>query len=188
MKSGDDLITEKSTNNITIEKKTTLEEFKKLADSEPEKLFFESHKIIDNTKLLKFSQNARIGEFIEENNENTVTINSPEEDGEERRRVKVNFRWAGRGCSNSVGICVMIPIGPRRISFEDSKELNFPVIKIKDKIAYITPLTDDNGLTKDGYLPLYLDVSFDNFTLKAGIYKAKFNEITRKFTIPVDLK
>ncbi|MBP6410708.1 MAG: hypothetical protein KA313_06380 [Pseudarcicella sp.] len=150
MKSGDDLITEKSTNNITIEKKTTLEEFKKLADSEPEKLFFESHKIIDNTKLLKFSQNARIGEFIEENNENTVTINSPEEDGEERRRVKVNFRWAGRGCSNSVGICVMIPIGPRRISFEDSKELNFPVIKIKDKIAYITPLTDDNGLTKDG--------------------------------------
>jgi len=60
--------------------------------------------------------------------------------------------------------------------------------KIDNKYI-IVPLTDDNGLTSDGYLPLYDDIAVDeNTIIKAGIYRAYYDSTKKQYEIVTDLK
>ncbi|WP_395090876.1 hypothetical protein ACF3NR_07570 [Vaginella massiliensis] len=87
------------------------------------------------------------------------------------------------GCEFPLGIGVTISIEQSEISM---LETNATIYKVDDKLA-IVPETIDNGLTSDDYLPIYSDVyGNDSLTIKAGNYKAFFDEINDQYTIIVD--
>jgi glycosyltransferase involved in cell wall biosynthesis len=105
-------------------------------------------------------------------------------------RPRFRFFWGGRGCSNPLGACVIIPL----INGEES---NTDFIKLEDK-AVILPKTDDNGLTYDGYFPVYSDLDIpievvnelglSKNKIMAGIYQAYYDSTLNKYTgIVVDL-
>lgn len=51
------------------------------------------------------------------------------------------------------------------------------------------PSTDDNGLTSDGYLPIFEDLYVeDGKVIKAGIYKAFRDEATGTIAVAIDLQ
>ncbi|MDK7375386.1 hypothetical protein QP519_07495 [Weeksella virosa] len=104
-----------------------------------------------------------------------------------QEKIRIRFRWSGlggnAGCEFPLGICVTIGVEQSEISMLDS---NASIYKVDDKLA-IVPETIDNGLTSDNYLPIYSDVYVnDSLTIKAGIYKAFYDEINDQYTIIVD--
>jgi len=159
--------------------KPTLEEFKRSCISSGEKEFFRTNRVKNYSSVYQ--------EFLKSNQ--TRKTNEPEpEDIVARPRVR--FFWGGRGCSNPLGACVIIPL----INGEES---NTDFIKLEDK-AVILPKTDDNGLTYDGYFPVYSDLDIpievvnelglSKNKIMAGIYQAYYDSTLNKYTgIVVDL-
>lgn len=142
----------------------SLKEFAASVASEQEIAFFQNSEIIDNKKSVKKAIFEKI--FLKS----------------EASRIKIKFKWGGSGCVNPIGICIIIPL-------PTSLEENAEFIETDGKFV-VFPLTDDNGITSDGYLPIFEDILIDeNTTIKAGIYTAYFDEQENKYTaIALDLK
>ena len=99
-------------------------------------------------------------------------------------KPKIRFRWfgvgGGSGCTKPLGICKII---------RDSEEANAEAIITGNKYV-IFPNSSDNGITSDGYLPIFEDLNVDeNLTIKNGIYKAYYDYEQGKYTaVALDIK
>lgn len=152
----------------------SLKDFAAFVESEDEKVFFQKHGIIDNTKT---AEKAIFEKSILKS---------------EASGAWITFRWHGSGCVNPLGICIIIPAPwytETKTTNSYESERNASVYMVDGKYV-IFPLTDENGVTKDGYLPIFDDIYVDeNITIKAGIYKAYYDEFEEKYTaIALDLK
>lgn len=139
--------------------KPSLEEFMASVDSDEEKFFFESTPITDHRSIV------------------TDAIN----DGVElMQKPRITFKWHGKGgtggCSKPLGVCLVIPIGKLHANADLMIYNDTYILLFKEGQT-------DNGLTRDGYLPIMKDVYVDeNITIAAGIYKANFNEERREYS------
>ncbi len=163
-----------STSNLDFtlpDTKVSLDEFRFLVESEAEKEFFNRHEVIDNTYVLRTGEDDPI-------------------DPEAKPTVK--FRWGGNGCSNPIGICFIL----REIETEDG-DTQAGLRYTNDKLV-ILPTSSDNGLTTDGYVPVFDEVFIPdhlaqslampfNSTIRPGIYKAEVNDIYPNGAIVVDV-
>jgi hypothetical protein len=152
----------------------TLDEFIQSAETEDEINFFRNHNVIDNREIAmnikdvyKSSTTAKNAMFVES-------------------AAKIKFRWGGTGCVNPIGGCIIIPIGKLvdnvTMKSASEEESNASIIISQGK-CIITANTDDNGLTIDGYFPIYEDLYVDeNTTIKAGIYTANYDAQLVKYT------
>ncbi|HXJ98130.1 MAG TPA: hypothetical protein VNJ50_04740 [Gelidibacter sp.] len=137
-------------NKTTLENRPSLDEFIQNAETEGETIFFKTHEIIDNTKIC---HNAL--------SEIQLKVDKPK-----KPKAKVKFKWGGTGCVNAIGICVIIPL------LHENEDGNAN-ISIYDEKLILTLESEDNGLTSDGFLPIYEDIFVDDSTtIEAGIYKA----------------
>jgi len=144
--------------------KMTLAEFAAFVDTEEERVFFTENKIIDNKEIAKMALLER------ETNPKFLPIS-----------IQVKFRW-WFGCKFPLGICLII-------SFPYADFAPAEYVKLSDHIV-LFPLSEENGLTTDGYLPIGEDIHIDeNTIIKAGIYTAFFDEDLGEYTaIAIDLK
>lgn len=144
--------------------KWSLEEFISKSNGS-DKQFLLNTKITNNLVPLNFKivKSASIGE---------VKPNNPIESVEADLVAwpKIKFRWAGseNGCNTPLGICLIFaaPDIPDPIDASDAK-----VTVIGEKMI-IEPLTSDNGLTSDNYLPIASHIQVnENYMIKPGIYQ-----------------
>jgi len=160
----------KDVQNIEIAGKMSLQEFENSVTTPEEKYFFQHTKITDNSSIAEKL-------FNEKATTNTLAAFP----------IKVKFKW-GKGCVRAIGICVIIPIDKKQAYTQQTNSANAEGYKIDNKYI-IVPLTDDNGLTSDGYLPLYDDIAVDeNTIIKAGIYRAYYDSTKKQYEIVTDLK
>lgn len=139
----------------------SLSQFIKSVDTPEEIDFFKQHKITDNSD---FCKKIMTDSKIQKENTN---------------RPFIKFKWSGSGYTKSIGICLVVP-------FE--VESNAEAIVSGDKCVII-PSTSDNGLTSDGYLPIFEDVALDEERMiSKGIYKATYDKTTKEIAVAVDLK
>lgn len=158
-----DEVVEQQTPIITEKSNMSLNEFISTVESEEEKAFFENHEIIDNRVI------------CEKALKNFSSLKA------EVAKPRIKFKWGGNGCVNPIGICLIIPIGAAEANAEAF---------VQDGKYIVVPSTDDNGITNDGYLPIYEDVYVDeNTTVKAGIYTANYDSQSGKYSaIALDVK
>lgn len=143
----------------------SLSEFRASVESPEEVDFFNSHLPIDHTDIAR--QAVRQHAFQKEST----------------KPAKLRFKWGGSGCVRSFGICLIIPL-----PIADDKEANAQTIDLANKLI-VMPSTDDNGLTSDGYLPIFEDLYVeDGKVIKAGIYKAFRDEATGTIAVAIDLQ
>lgn len=142
--------------------KMTLDEFIQSVETEDERRFFAKHNIIDNRKVA------------------SKVLNSAQLKAQ-KQKPRIKFKWGGSGCVNPIGICIIIPFGVDNPNAE---------VVIADGKYVVFPKTNDNGITSDGYLPIYEDLYIDEATtIKAGIYMANYDEQLGKYTaIALDIK
>lgn len=150
------------TTSFGQDKLLTLDEFIASVETDDERNFFKEHEIVDNRKVANKAIKYKV--------QLKPATSKP----------KVRFRW-GDGCSRPIGICIIIPLG--------ANEANAEVVTVDGKYVII-PKTDDNGITDDGYLPIFEDLYVDETTtIKAGIYTAYYDEQQGKFTaVALDIK
>jgi len=148
-----------------FDKSLSLNDFIETLETKEEKEFFINNKITDNRKD---------GEKVLNSYQKLKSAN-------EVSRAKIKFKWGGSGCSRPLGICIIIPIG--------KLEANADAL-IKDGKYVIIPDNDDNGITTDGYLPIFEDIYVDeNTTIKAGIYTVNYDEEQNKYSaVALDIK
>ena len=152
----------------------TLYEFIQSAETEDEINFFRNHKVIDNREIaMKIKDVYKSSATVERE----MLVESA---------AKIKFTWGGTGCVNPIGGCIIIPIGrlvDNVIMKSSSEEESNASIIISQGKCIITANTDDNGLTIDGYFPIYEDLYVDeNTTIKAGIYTANYDSELGKYT------
>ena len=153
--------------------KLSLEEF--IAKSNgSDKQFLSSTKITKNLlplgfKLSKLASNTEVGpdDPIEPIEADLVAW------------PKVKFRWSGseNGCKTPLGICLIW--GAAEEAEEPSEEeIAEPIDASDAKITILgdklilEPLTSDNGLTSDNYLPIASHIQVnENYMIKPGIYQ-----------------
>lgn len=144
---------------VLMQDKPTLEEFMASVDSDEEKFFFAHTDITDLRSVV------------------TDAVN----DGAElMQKPQIKFKWHGKGgtggCTKPLGICLIIPIGKLHANADLMMYNDTYILLFKEGQT-------DNGLTRDGYLPIMKDVYVDeNTTIAAGIYKANFNEERQEFS------
>lgn len=117
---------------------------------------------------------------------------------EAEAKPKIKFAWHGiggsAGCTKPLGICIILSASTN--SDGSLTETDFEVYEGKLIISFSS---DENGLTSDGYLPLFDDVEIDSETsaqlgltnekIAAGIYHAYYDEQASKYTaVVVDLE
>ncbi|WP_294184205.1 hypothetical protein [uncultured Sphingobacterium sp.] len=93
-----------------------------------------------------------------------------------RIRLKVSFKWHGTGgasgCNSTLGICAIlsfneVELDPGPVIGDD---FNSVAAIIGDKLV-IKPISIENGLTSDGYLPVGDFVAInDQYMIKPGLY------------------
>ena len=155
---------------IKIPGRMSLNEFKNSLITPDEHYFFQNTNITDNTSVAK--------KLIKEKTTKKTLSEA---------KIKVKFKW-GKSCVRSIGVCLIIPIDKKQ-SYSKQISTGNAEGYLFDNKYIIIPLTDDNGLTSDGYLPLYDDIAVDSSTtIKAGIYKAYYDSIQKKYIIALDLK
>ena len=157
--------TQSQNDEYYFDKQLNLNDFIKTLETKEEKEFFIKNKITDNTKVA----------------EKVLNSYQKLKSANEVKRPKIKFRWGGSGCSRPLGICIIIPIG--------KLEANADAL-ITDGKYVIIPDNDDNGITADGYLPIFEDIYVDETTtIKAGIYTANYDEEQNKYSaIALDIK
>ena len=114
-------------------------------------------------------------------NEYTEMLSSFSSENEiEETRFRIVFKWGGDGCTIPLGICFIF-------SYSPDLDMNASAFFYNGKLIII-PDSEDNGLTRDLYLPIFSDVRVDdtNF-IRHGIYKAYYNENTGVKAIVVDI-
>jgi hypothetical protein len=161
--------------NSNDSEKITLAEFKSSVNSLNEKYFFENEEIIDNSEYSNYYLN-NIHEMKANNNVN----------------AGVKWRWGGENCSRPLGVCLIFP-GPSpkpKPTPPFYSDLTAATYIIDNKKMTIFPSSSVNGFTKDGYLPVYSDITVDkNTVVKTGIYKASFDTKLKRYTaVTVNLK
>lgn len=168
------LIHTNCTSPKTSSNKPSLKAFAKSMKSKEEISFFENNKIIDHTETF-------------------VTFKAV---GGGSSKSGIRFRWSGYepgngGCNAPLGICLFFRT--------TADSLSNATVSVFNKKLIIQPVSDDNGLTSDGYLPIFPDISLDPQTIrelklsgsvvKAGIYTANYDATAKKYVaIVVDLQ
>lgn len=150
-----------------LSEKVSLAEFIQSLDCDEEIDFFNGKSIIDNTSVVNEYYDSSI-------NLKSESINS---------RWEIKFAW-GAGCVNPIGICILIPLPTNQQEYA-----NADVVIVDDKLV-VMPMIEENGITTDGYLPIYEDLYVDeNTKIKAGIYKAYYDEELKSYTaVALDIK
>lgn len=158
-----DKIIEQQTPIVSEKSNMSLNEFISTVESEEERAFFENHEIINNRMI------------CEKALKNFSSLKT------EAAKPRIKFKWGGNDCVNPIGICLIIPIGHLEANAEAF---------VQDGKYIVIPSTEDNGITNDGYLPIYEDVYVDeNTTVKAGIYTANYDSQTGKYSaVALDVK
>lgn len=152
---------------IEITKSMTIDEFSSALSSEVEKDFFKTHDIVDLTSEVK--------------------LNLAEK--EETAKPILRFRW-GNGCNQPIGVCIIIPIG------KSEMEQSNCILKAENDKLIIMPLTEDDGLTVDGVLPIFEDIEIPSIiceelglskgsAIEAGIYRASFDNQSSEYNYTV---
>lgn len=142
--------------------KPSLAEFVNSLESPYDVSFLKNAPIIDNT-------------FVFENfKENTPTFT-----GEVFEKIKIKIKFGAVDCKG-IGICIIVIFATEDANAE-------AIINGKN---YTIILTDDEGITSDGYLPVLRDMQLsENLTIKAGIYKANYDRRTNRYNaITLNLK
>ena len=158
-----------NTNNQVSYEKMSLAEFASSVESKEEIAFFKNHNIVDNTDVY---ENLFKGAFDSGSLKSELVI----------FRLEIKFKWHGSGCVVPIGICIIIP-SPM------ADAMNAEAMIFEENLI-VFPTTEDNGLTSDGYLPIFEDIYVDeNTVIKAGIYSAYFDAKKNRFTaVALDLK
>jgi hypothetical protein len=144
--------------------KMSLEEFAKSVETDEEKHFFKTHAVIDYSDIC-----AQAMQSV--SNENDFV----------KKRFKIKFRWFV-GCERAFGICLIIPIGIADVN------ANASMFMYGGKCIIVPDSEEDNGLTDDGFLPVFCDIPVnDNFKIKEGIYASYYDENAEKSVIAVDV-
>ena len=140
----------------------TLEEFASSLETEEERDFFETHRIMDYTDIAAQALRAA----------SNGTIENP--------RFQIKFKWFVH-CQRPFGICFIF-------SFAHLDETNATMYFYDGKCVIVPDSDSDNGLTSDGYLPIFRDIPIDDELLvKEGIYKAYYDWDLEKYAIAVDI-
>ncbi len=142
--------------------KMSLDEFAKSVETDEEQQFFKTHAVIDYSEIC-----AQAMQSV--SNENDFV----------KKRFKIKFRWFV-GCERAFGICLIIPIGVA--------DANASMFMYGGKCIIVPDSEEDNGLTNDGFLPVYCDIPVnDNFKIKEGIYASYYDENAKKSVVAVDV-
>lgn len=142
--------------------KMSLEEFAKSVETDGEQQFFKTHAVIDYSDIC-----AQAMQSV--SNENDFV----------KKRFKIKFRWFV-GCERALGICLIIPIGVA--------DANASMFMYGGKCIIVPDSEEDNGLTNDGFLPVFCDIPVnDDFKIKEGIYASYYDENTNKSVVAVDV-
>lgn len=162
-------------------KKPSLEEFKKYATSDGEKEFFRNNKIKNlNNSMKKFIDLSKSKRSSDPNEIFPVA------------RPRFKLFWGGSGCVNPIGGCIIIPL----VNTNDSS--NVDLVKVDNNLI-IFPTHVENGLTSDGYFPIYTDLDIPSeivnelnlsySKIKSGIYQAYYDSTQNKYSgVVVELK
>ncbi len=161
-------------NNSDKSVKISLKEFSENVDTKVEKDFFLKNKVTNNTSIFQ--------SFLVNNTSGLIS------------KPGFKFMWSGfkgGGCNTPLGLCVIL----RKY---DESFSNALVSYYQNKLI-IMPMKGENGLTNDGFLPIFSDVLIDSLTIKelkldykfikSGIYKANFDDKQKRYVgVTVDLK
>lgn len=143
--------------------------------------------IIDNSgfKVGASKQNHKSLASINRGN-SIASVDEEFEDIDSETGIKIKLKWPGldrygNPCNAAIGICVTIPLNQITsdvtVIGEDDLGPN-SVIRIIDDKLIIEPITNQTGLTSDGYLPVadYMPIS-ENLLIKPGIYRGSPEKI-----------
>jgi len=150
--------------NVVIETKPfsgTLKEYIYSSNETSDMFFYEEHihNIIDNIDVVK----SCLAEKKYEDMEN----------------AKFYFKHGRNGCPLALGICIIFGV-------DMNDDFNVHITMHQEKLL-VFPIDEfDNGITSDGYFPIFEDYDWDGIILKAGIYKA-YRDTNGKRGIAIDI-